>query len=73
MSYENFYKNCTYLDCDRIVPKHIEPISHVTLGEAVDLRRQNAGSNGRISTRSFALIREFRAKMADYDKKWGRG
>lgn len=72
MTYETLFARCTFLDCERVVPNKVDPIAHVTLGDAVDLCRQNVSTGGKISKESFKKIREFRERMADYDKKWGR-
>ncbi|MDD3181211.1 MAG: hypothetical protein PHD48_00155 [Alphaproteobacteria bacterium] len=72
MTYETLFSRCTFLDCDRVVPNRVAPIEHVTLGEAIDLRHRDACGQGRISEESFQKIRDFRAKMAEYDKQWGR-
>ncbi len=72
MTYEILISRCTYLDADRVVPDRIEPITHFTLGDAADMRHKAACDGGRISEETFRNIREFRSRMAEYDKKWGR-
>lgn len=73
MTFESLLDRCTYLDCERIVPDRIEPIEPVTLSDAIDMRRRDACGRGRITEETFRQIRDFRARMAEYDKKWGRG
>ncbi len=73
MNYQRLLSLGTDPDCNRVLPNRIEPVAHVTLGDAIDMRRKDACGKGKISEESFALIRSFRAKMAAYDKQWGRG
>jgi acetamidase/formamidase len=73
MNYQRLLSLGTDTDCNRVMPDRIEPVAHVTLGDAIDVRRRDACGNGKISEESFQKIRSFRTKMAEYDKKWGRG
>lgn len=72
MNAETLLAHCTYLDCDRIVPSRLDPIAHITLGEAADLRHEDSCGRGRISQETFEKIRAFRERMAEWDRKWGR-
>lgn len=72
MNNETFLDRCSYLDCDRVLPRYLAPIGHITMGEAADLRHEDSCGRGHISEETFAKIRAFRARMAEWDRKWGR-
>jgi len=44
-------------------------IACVSLGEAVS----TCSKPSKINKETFQQIREFRSKMAEYDRRWGRG
>lgn len=73
MTINQLFVQHTNSDSMRVMPNRVQPISHVPLGEATDLCRTYKSNQGKIPEETFQKIRTHRARMAAWDKKWGRG
>ena len=73
MTIRQLFTRHTNSDSMRVMPNSIQPLSHITLGEATDLCHADNCDRGRIPEKTFQKIRSYRARMAAWDKQWGHG